>query len=553
MKRRYKGLVILLLCIMFVQVFSCINVVKAEEDTPLIIVLDPGHGGIDPGAVNSGQGLIERDIVMKIAQYLKAELEQYDDVLVYFTHSGLGSGQELALRDRGDIAANYKADIVVSLHINAVGGTGAEIYVTRDTGEQKYNADSTKLGNLILKNLGALGIGNRGVKTKKGNTITSNPKEYYYGDMEVDYYGIIRYPRIHGIPSILVEHCFIDSSDTQFLNSEQKIKNLAKADADAIVEHFKLVKTDPTKVKKVSLNKTSSNIYIGDKETLVATVLPATAINKNVAWTSSDTSVAQVSTAGVVTALKEGTATITAKTVDGAKEAKTVINIKPYIHIDEKEIYLLEGNKSKLTITVPEEAKGKESISVSDSTVISVDSKGVITALKEGTSEVIIKANGKEVRKLVTVTKPKAGQDIKINNLKTENDMLSKIKDKTVVSNFKTNFVLGTNLEVVVKNHKGVELKDTEIIGTGSMAQIREKDSKKVIQSYESMIYGDINKDGQISASDYVFIKNHIMETNILNNKDLLAADVSREGDVSAKDYVFIKNYIMNDTALSIE
>ena len=547
MNRKYKAIIILFFVL--IQLFGFLTTIEAAEDKPLVIVLDPGHGGTDAGAVNKAQSLYEREIVMKIARYIKSDLEQYSNVKVYLTHNGLNSNEELSLRDRGTIAANYKADMVISLHINASGGTGAEIFVTRDTGEKRYNEDSTKLGNLFLKHLGYLGIGNRGVKTRKGNTITSEPKEYYYGDMEVDYYGIIRYPRLLGIPSVLVEHCFIDSADIQFLNSEEKIKRLATADVNAIVEHFKLVKEDPTKVKTVSLNKANTNIYVGNKETLVVTITPNTAVNKKVTWTTSDVSVASVSN-GVVTGIKEGVATITAKTEDGDKTAKTVVSVKPYIQVDKKEIYLLEGNKSKLTITVPEEAVGKETYSSSDNTIISVDNKGVITALKEGTAEVIINANAREVRKTVIVTQQTAGQEIKVNNLKEENDLLTRIKDGTTVQNFKTNFVLSADLELVIKDYKGTELKDTDIISTECSIFVREKTSKKILQSYETIIYGDINRDGKITSMDYVMIKDHIMKDEILSQKLINVADVSREGKVTSLDYVAIKDYIMEGIAL---
>ena len=66
----------------------------------------------------------------------------------------------------------------------------------------------------------------------------------------------------------------------------------------------------------VSLNKTSINLNVGATETLTATVAPAGAY-PNVIWTSSDETVATVSSSGVVTAVAEGSATITAKTISG--------------------------------------------------------------------------------------------------------------------------------------------------------------------------------------------------------------------------------------------
>lgn len=56
---------------------------------------------------------------------------------------------------------------------------------------------------------------------------------------------------------------------------------------------------------------------------------------------------------------------------------------------------------------------------------------------------------------------------------------------------------------------------------------------------------GDVNNDGNITASDYVLIKNYIMGTTTLNDIAKKAADVNKDGSISASDYVLIKNYIM--------
>ena len=70
-------------------------------------------------------------------------------------------------------------------------------------------------------------------------------------------------------------------------------------------------------VTSVTLNKTTLNLVVGKSETLTATVAPANATNKTVKWTSSNTSVATVSSSGLVTAMSAGTATITASARDG--------------------------------------------------------------------------------------------------------------------------------------------------------------------------------------------------------------------------------------------
>ena len=83
-------------------------------------------------------------------------------------------------------------------------------------------------------------------------------------------------------------------------------------------------------VTGVTLNKTSTSLYVGDTETLTATVEPSDATDKNVTWSSDDTSVATVDASGLVTAVSAGTATITVTTEDGAKTATCTVTVSRY-------------------------------------------------------------------------------------------------------------------------------------------------------------------------------------------------------------------------------
>lgn len=83
-------------------------------------------------------------------------------------------------------------------------------------------------------------------------------------------------------------------------------------------------------VTSVSLDKTSLSMTVGETQTLTATVYPSNATNKAMSWSSSNSSIASVSSSGVITALSDGTATITVTTDDGAKTAAcTAIVYKP--------------------------------------------------------------------------------------------------------------------------------------------------------------------------------------------------------------------------------
>ncbi len=80
-------------------------------------------------------------------------------------------------------------------------------------------------------------------------------------------------------------------------------------------------------VTGVSLNKTSSDLSLSAQLTLEATVAPTNATNKDVTWSSSDSSIASVTSAGVVTGVALGTATITVTTDDGSYTASCEITV----------------------------------------------------------------------------------------------------------------------------------------------------------------------------------------------------------------------------------
>lgn len=80
------------------------------------IVLDPGHGGTDPGSLNSTYGIKESNINYKIATYLKEYLEVYKNVKVILTRR---ENEYKTLQERADVGFRSNADLLLSLHINS--------------------------------------------------------------------------------------------------------------------------------------------------------------------------------------------------------------------------------------------------------------------------------------------------------------------------------------------------------------------------------------------------------------------------------------------------
>ena len=168
-------------------------------------------------------------------------------------------------------------------------------------------------------------------------------------------------------------------------------------------------------VVSLTMEKPTLSLVAGSSETLIATILPKEATNKAVSWTSSNNDVATVSEAGLVTALKEGTATITCTSKDGGKTTTCEITVTKAVvavagvMLSKNEISLPERTSETLVATIaPENATNKEvTWSTSDAAIVTVNNAGLITAVKEGAATITCTTNdgGKTSTCKVTVTK----------------------------------------------------------------------------------------------------------------------------------------------------
>ena len=163
-------------------------------------------------------------------------------------------------------------------------------------------------------------------------------------------------------------------------------------------------------VTSVILNKTATTLYEGETEQLTATVLPEDATNKTVTWESLNTDVAIINSSGLITAISEGTAEITATA--GNKTATCTVTVRKVevtsVSLNKTAMSLEEGSTEKLTATVlPENASDKTvSWESSKTAVATVTNSGLVRALRAGTTTITATAGSKTATCTVTVTEP---------------------------------------------------------------------------------------------------------------------------------------------------
>ena len=217
---------------------------KYGNDGRFVIVLDPGH---DPGCNTRDwiNGVWETDLNWKIALAMKAELEKYEGVEVYINREWSECPEESdgmdCLKARVTRAVNLQADLLISLHNNALGSgslqygaNGTEIYISKYS---DYYLESKGLAEIVERKLSEMGLESRGIRTRDYGSDGG----WYDDGNSWDYYAINRHSTMMGIPSLLIEHAYMDNpGDLLFLRDSTKVDEMGRRDAQAIVEYYGL-------------------------------------------------------------------------------------------------------------------------------------------------------------------------------------------------------------------------------------------------------------------------------------------------------------------------
>lgn len=194
------------------------NTLKRKmANRPYRVLIDPGHGGQDLGAVNRDLVIMEKDINLNVANYLKRIVFEGD--YLYETWSTRRDDTFVSLKVRCGKAEHYKASAFLSIHCNArpkIGKKGLEIEVFHAVGSTK----GREYAAIALDYLA----------TESGKIIEVIRKRV----MKKNFYVL----KNTSMPAILVELGFLpDPEEALFLNNKINQKIMARALAEA-TEHF---------------------------------------------------------------------------------------------------------------------------------------------------------------------------------------------------------------------------------------------------------------------------------------------------------------------------
>jgi N-acetylmuramoyl-L-alanine amidase len=222
----------------------------------ITIVLDPGHGGKDSGAVGI-LGLKEKDVVLSIAKYC-AEILREKGFRVVLTRD---SDVFIPLAQRVKIANDAKADLFVSIHANAStdpSAKGIEVFFLNATSNQKALKIAALENDVPLEQMGTINkiiisLINQ-AKLKESAILAKDVDDSIYSVTKPIYTGLIN----RGIdqapfyvlvgtncPSILIETLFITNpKDNEYLKDPSYQQTIAKGIANGLIEYLDIYKNN---------------------------------------------------------------------------------------------------------------------------------------------------------------------------------------------------------------------------------------------------------------------------------------------------------------------
>ena len=221
-----------------------------------LIVIDPGHGGIDPGATR-GKKILEKDITLAVAKRIKKELEKSSRYSVLLTRDG---DIFMSLHDRFMVAQGRLADLFISIHADSIrkrGIRGAAVYRLSDKASDEEAEALAQKENQADVLAGVESFDSYDDNTR-GNLLNlsqnkAQDRAIYFSSMLVEAFRrekvkLLRQPRRHAgfvvlkapeVASVLVELGYLSNKrDARLLRSVKHRAKLARAVRRAVDRYF---------------------------------------------------------------------------------------------------------------------------------------------------------------------------------------------------------------------------------------------------------------------------------------------------------------------------
>ncbi|SCY78653.1 N-acetylmuramoyl-L-alanine amidase [Microvirga guangxiensis] len=234
---------------------AAVEPAPSVKDARPVIVIDPGHGGIDPGA-NSTNGVFEKDLVLSFAQKLQKALEASGRYKVLMTRD---KDVFISLGDRVRTARNAQADLFISIHADSISG-GQEVRgLTVYTGaERASDADSARLAERENKADAVAGVESADMPDDVSDILVdltlreTRSFSHSFATRLVDQFDAIarlnknphrqarfQVLRAHDVPSVLLELGYLSSKrDLDLLMSEEWRAKMVDAMSVAVDRFF---------------------------------------------------------------------------------------------------------------------------------------------------------------------------------------------------------------------------------------------------------------------------------------------------------------------------
>ena len=310
------------------------------------------------------------------------------------------------------------------------------------------------------------------------------------------------------------------------------------------------------KATKITLDKTKIELTTGKETEKITPSIEPSIANKNVKYTSSDESVATVSSDGVVTAVGSGTCKITAAPTDGSKvtaSCDVTVDIKTTgMKLDKTNYTFNKAETIKINpVITPSKASKKLTWTSSNTKVAIVSSDGKVTPVGKGTCKIIATTtDGTNLSASIDITVAiKATKitldkkNINLTNEKYSDKITAKIEPSEASDKVK---YTSSNEKVAKVKEDGtvIAVGKGNCIITATTTDGTNLSAKCNVTSEVEYQKGDVNKDGRVNINDVLYTMNKYMK-GVLTEEEKEIAEVTGDGRVNMNDVYRILAYAM--------